>query len=114
MKLIFLSPGSVMVLQNLIFSFLKIKFLPFLHTEKYRHTIYVDVDNLQKHGHGALVSSGGQDRSKVLIIADSIEAYLEGHYQKLKEEYFYKGRGEIESFAANPLSQGANGSVCVT
>jgi hypothetical protein len=51
-------------------------FLPFLHTENYRHTVYIDVDNLQGHGHGALISSGGQDRSKILVVGESIEAYL--------------------------------------
>lgn len=37
-------------------------------------------------------------------MAESIEAYLENHYNKLKEKYFYTGRGDVESFAANPLS----------
>lgn len=50
----------------------------------------------------------------MLIVADTIEAYLEDHYKKLKEKHYYNLRGELELFPANPLSLGANGSSCIT
>lgn len=58
-----------------------------------------------------MISMGG-NKSKVLVLARSIEEYLRDHYDKLRSNYYYNGRGELECMPTNPLN--GNGSVTTT
>jgi len=79
MVLIFLSPQSVIVLRNIIKIKRRLELLPFMHIYGYRQTVNVDITNSVGLGHNTLISVGGEDRSRSLIISSSIEEYLEDH-----------------------------------
>ena len=75
--------------------------------------IFVDCEQRLGRGPNALVSWGGPDRSKCMIISDSLLHFLEDHVEKLSSRYYsYLPRNRLEAFPANPLSQ--YGSVTVS
>ncbi len=47
-----------------------------MHTTGYRHSVFVDIDNLYGLGHNALISWGGPDRTKSEFISSSIIDFL--------------------------------------
>lgn len=51
--------------------------LPFLHTKNYKHYVHIDILNEFNHGHGALISQGGDNGHMGHIIAPNILHYLE-------------------------------------
>ena len=51
---------------------------------------------------------------KVLLVAESIQSFLEDHVKKLRQNWFFTLRGNIETYANNPTDQGAFGSVTIT
>jgi hypothetical protein len=69
-----------------------------MQTIKERNVIHVDTDNSFGQGIGALISYSSYDPTKVHIIANSISDFLERHYARLKSNYYYNGRGKIESY----------------
>ena len=56
-----------------------LELLPFMHIYGNTQTVNVDITNSVGLGHNALISVGGEDRSRSLIISSSIEEYLEEH-----------------------------------
>lgn len=100
------------MVQNIVVQRYKLQSLPFMHVLNYRHSTFIDVDNELGMGHGALISQGGPDRSLVLFFAKDIMSYLESHLQKLKNDYYYTSRGEVESYESNPTK--AKGSTSIT
>ena len=78
------------------------------------HTVFVDVNNEMKCGFGALASMGGPDRSLAHIVAPNIETFLQQHYVRLMNRWFFNDGNVLTSFSRDPLSPGAYGSVCVT
>jgi hypothetical protein len=53
--------------------------LPFMHIMRQNHIMHIDYANLLGAGFGAVVVQGGEDKSKALLVAPSILAYLENH-----------------------------------
>eukprot|EP00347_Sterkiella_histriomuscorum_P022117 403331622 len=99
LRYIFLSPYSMYTLQNIIYQYSGIKVIPILHTEHYKHTCLIDGYDTHGHGVGALIQWGGTDRSQVNCISKSLLLYLEDHYNKLSQNFFFCGNGRVESFA---------------
>mmetsp|Transcript_237 Transcript_237/g.240 ORF Transcript_237/g.240 Transcript_237/m.240 type:complete len:144 (+) Transcript_237:286-717(+) len=62
----------------------------------------------------ALVSNGGPDRSVVHIISKSITAYLTQHYERLRTNWYYTGKGVVEAYPRVASSEGAFGSCTST
>ena len=114
MDLIFLSPSSIKILQDLIYKFRKLHLLPFMHTQNFRHTVNIDITNSAGFGHNALISLGGEDRSSCQVLSPSIEEYLENHMQKLKSDWYFNGRGWLEAFPKYPTRPNAFGSETTT
>jgi hypothetical protein len=55
---------------------------------------------------------GGGDRSIVHYIAPSIESYLTDHLNKLRNDWFFTLRKQIECFPSNPTQN--FGSLTIT
>ena len=72
-----------------------------------------DFGNLYGKGPRALAYIA-LDRRKSLIMAESIEQFLEGHVEKLQTNWFNNVRGNLEAYALNPTDPGAYGSSTVT
>jgi hypothetical protein len=96
----------------ILLQYYKKKLLPILHTTAYRHSIFVDVENIFGHGPNALISWGGPDRTKVHLVGTSILGFLEQHLERLRHRYYFDKKGRIESFPSDPRLEG--GSVTVT
>jgi len=114
MKIIFLSAPSVYMIQDLIRKHVGITVLPFLHTQRYRHTVYIDAENTFGEGHNALISNGGPDRSMVQVLSKSIVDFLEDYQRKLESNWYNIQNGQIESFPRVANAEGAFGSVTTT
>ena len=48
------------------------------------------------------------------MIAPSIAMFLEQHYDRLKADWYFARRGELESFPNDPIRAGAHGSTTIT
>jgi hypothetical protein len=112
LQLVFLSPAAVTWIQMILKQYYQVETLPFLHTTGYRHSAFVDVNNLYGLGHNAIISWGGPDRKKSHVLASSIIEYLETHRNRLLSNYFYNQKGFIEGFPADPRLR--HGSVTVS
>ena len=91
MRHIFLSPVSSALLANLVAERTCgiVRVLPLMHTEKYRHMLVVDSENSFNQGIGAIVSMGGEDKSKAHLLARDLISFLEDHYSKLLSNFFF-------------------------
>ena len=63
----------------------------------------LDYRNAYGHGVGGNINSGTVDRSEVCVLSKDVLSFLENHYLKLSNDYFYYGAGRLEAFQNNPL-----------
>lgn len=77
LQLVFLPAAGLMMIQTLVEQYIGIKIFPVMHTKSNRHSIHCDVYNHYNRGPGALISFGGNDRSKGHCIATSYIGFLE-------------------------------------
>ena len=112
LEYVVLSAAGVIWIQTILLQYYKKRLLPFLHTTGYRHSVFVDAENMFGRGPNALVSWGGPDRTLCHVISDSIVDFLSDHLAKLQNQFYFNQKGQIESFPADPLQFG--GSVTVT
>lgn len=89
------------------------KILPFMHVEGNPRVIQIDYNNTFGYGHRAILNPA-IDMRKILVIADSIQSFLEDHVVKLRKNWYMSLRRNIETYALNPTDQGAYGSMTIT
>lgn len=77
-----------------------------------RQHVFIDRHNSFGNGPTALYSFGGSDKTFFVLVANSIEEYLNNHLQKLRSDWYCNDKGFLETFARNPLN--AHGSVTIT
>jgi hypothetical protein len=48
-----------------------------MHTERYKHSILVDWENIFEQGIGSIVEVGGEDRTMARLLAPNLFVFLE-------------------------------------
>lgn len=87
--------------------------LPVMHIKGSPRIINQDYNNICGFGHRAIILVP-VDRRKHLVLARSFEEFLTDHVTKLKNNWYMNLRGVIETYALNPIDEGAFGSVTTT
>jgi hypothetical protein len=102
LSLALLMPPMAAWLQTMLNNRYKISILPFMHTLGYRHCVYVDVENKFDLGANTLISLGGADKKRCLILHRSILGFLEQWVERIQSNYYFSERGRIEGFPTDP------------
>tara|TARA_B110000285_G_C14949044_1_gene525799 strand:- start:120 stop:515 length:396 start_codon:yes stop_codon:yes gene_type:complete len=100
----------VKVLQFLAVQHKKLDILPFMHIKGSPRIIHQDYGNLCGYGPRA-INLIPVDRRKFIMLAKSMEEFLERHVEKLQKDWYMTLRGNIETYAMNPTDPGAYGSI---
>ena len=104
-------PPVISWLQLMGNSHLKITILPVFATLGYKHCVFVDSENRFGRGPNTLVSVGGPDMRKCLILGTSLLDYLEQYLQRVETEYYSTLRGKIEGFPRDPTVWGGSATT---
>jgi uncharacterized protein affecting Mg2+/Co2+ transport len=81
-----------------------------MHIKGSPRIIHQDYGNLCGYG-PRVINLIPVDRRKFIMLAKSMEEFLERHVEKLQKDWYMTLRGNIETYAMNPTDPGAYGSI---
>lgn len=108
---VLLSPSSIMTFRSILEMKARLKAFPFTQLNRYKQMSVIDLNNIFGRGPNSIVSITGTDKSKVLMIAPSLEAFLTKHHNMLKDDNLFVHNGEIHSFPRCPVDNTGTVSV---